>query len=132
MAELGYDLELFDDAETRVSYAVRNRIVGHCAARAGCPHFGLLVGQHNGLHTFGLVGLLVKYAPDVGTAMRSFIRYLHLHVLGGSVNLTVQGDSAMLTWDVHQPGLEALDHTGDGALATLQNIMHELCGPDWR
>ena len=56
LAELGYDLKLFADAETRVSYAVRNHILGHCAARTGCPHFGLLVGQHNGLHTFGLIG----------------------------------------------------------------------------
>ncbi len=132
LAELGYDLKLFADAETRVSYAIRNRIVAHCAARTGCPHFGLLVGQQNGLHTFGLVGLLVKYAPDVGSAMRSFIRYLHLHVQGASLNLSVEGDSAMLTWSVHEPGLEALDHTGDAALATLYNIMHELCGPDWR
>ena len=132
LAELGYDLKLFDDGETRVPYEIRNRILGHCAARTRCPHFGLLVGQHNGLHTFGLVGLLVKYAPDVGTAMRSFIRYVHLHVQGASVNLTVEGDTAMLTWNVHQSGLEALDHTGDGALATLHNIMHELCGPDWR
>ena len=57
LAELGYDLKLFADPETRVSYPLRNRILGHCAARTGCPHFGLLVGQHNGLHTFGLVGL---------------------------------------------------------------------------
>ena len=28
--------------------------------------------------------------------------------------------------------MEAIDHIGDGALATLYNIMHELCGPDWR
>ena len=132
LAELGYDLKLFADPDTRVSYAVRNRILGHCAARTGCPHFGLLVGQHNGLHTFGLVGPLMKYAADVEAAMRSFIRYPHLHVQGASVNLSVEGDSAELTWRVHQPGMEALDHTGDGALATLYNIMHELCGPDWR
>ena len=132
LGELGYDLKLFDDAENRISYAVRNHILSHCAARTGCPHFGLLVGQHNGLHTFGLMGLLVKYAPDVETALRSFVRYLHLHVQGASVNLAVDGNSAMLTWQVHEPGMEAIDHIGDGALATLYNIMHELCGPDWR
>ncbi len=38
----------------------------------------------------------------------------------------------MLTWHVHDPGIEAVDHVGDGAVATLYNIMHELCGPDWR
>jgi AraC-like DNA-binding protein len=132
LRELGYDLKLFDHAETRVTYAIRNHILSHCAARTGCPHFGLLVGQHNGLHSFGLVGPLVKYAPDVGTAMRSFIRYQHLHVQGAGVHLAADGNSAMLTWQIYQTGIEAIDHIGDAALATLYNIMHELCGADWR
>ena len=132
LGELGYDLKLFDDAENRISYAARNQILSHCAARTGCPDFGLRIGQHNGLHTFALMGLLVKYAPDVATALRSFVRIARIHVQGASVNLAVEGNSAMLTWQVHEPGMEAIDHIGDGALATLYNIMHELCGPDWR
>ena len=65
LAEAGVDLTLFDDAEKRISVAARNRIIQHCAIRTGCPHFGLLLGQRNGLHSFGLLGLLVKYSPDV-------------------------------------------------------------------
>ena len=68
LGEVGYDLKLFDDAERRISVAARNRIVSHCATRTSCPHFGLLIGQRNGLHSFGLVGLLVRYSPDVGDA----------------------------------------------------------------
>ena len=90
------------------------------------------IGQHNGLHTFGLVGLLVKYAPDVGTALRNFVRHRALHVQGATVNLLVEGNTATLTWHVDDPGMEGLDHVGDGALATLCNVMHELCGSDWR
>ena len=48
------------------------------------------------------------------------------------MNLAVDGNSAMLTWQVHEPGMEAIDHIGDGAVATLHNIMRELCGPAWR
>ena len=132
VGELGYDLTLFDDAERRISYAIRNRLLSHCAVRSGCPHFGLLIGQRNGLHTFGLMGLLVKHAPDVQTALSSFVRHAHLHVQGASVSLAVEGNAAVLTWQVHEPGMEGVDHIGDGALATLYNIMHELCGPDWR
>ncbi len=87
LGELGYDARLFDDPENRLPLAAHNRIVGHCAARTGCPHFGLLVGQADGLHSFGLVGLLVKHSPDVETAMRSFVRYLYLHVQGAAVDL---------------------------------------------
>jgi hypothetical protein len=115
LRELGYDLKLFDHAETRVTYAIRNHILSHCAARTGCPHFGLLVGQHNGLHSFGLVGPLVKYAPDVGTAMRSFIRYRHLHVQGsGTWRRTATGDAHV----ADPTGIEAIDHRGS-ALAPV-------------
>jgi AraC-like DNA-binding protein len=132
LGELGYDARLFDDPENRLPLAAHNRIVGHCATRTGCTHFGLLVGQADGLHSFGLVGLLVKHSPDVETAIRSFVRYLYLHVQGAAVDLRVQDDAATLTWHLNQPGLEAVDHIGDGALAVLYNVMHELCGPDWR
>ena len=132
LAELGYDLRLFADPDARISYAVRNRILSHCAVRAGCPHLGLLVGQENGLHTFGLVGLLVKYAPDVGSALRSFIRYQHLHVQALSTNLTVERDHATLGIQMHDARAEALDQVGDGTLATMYNVLHELCGGDWK
>lgn len=132
LAEVGYDLKLFDDPENRISLAAHNHIVGHCATRTGCPHFGLLVGQQDGLHSFGLVGLLVKYSPDVGTALRSFVRYLHLHVRGATTDLVVDGGTAMLTYEIHEPGIEAVDQVGDGAVAVMHNIMRALCGPDWR
>ncbi len=132
LSEIGYEPAIFQDPEYRISYAIRNRILNHCATRANCPHLGLLVGQHNGLHTFGFVGLLMKYAPDVGTALRNFIRHRALHVQGATVALFVEGNVATLTWHVDDTGMEGLDHVGDGALATLFNIMHELCGSDWR
>ena len=73
LGEIGYDLKLFDDPENRLSLAAHNQIVSHCVTRTGCRHFGLLIGQQDGLHSFGLMGLLVKYSPDVGTALRSFL-----------------------------------------------------------
>ena len=33
LAEAGFDLKLFDDPETLVSFAARNRLMAHCAAR---------------------------------------------------------------------------------------------------
>ncbi len=132
LREAGCDPKVFDDPENRVSLAEHNRIVNHCAIRTGCPHFGLLVGQQDGLHSFGLVGLLVKYSPDVGTAMRNFIRFLHLHVRGASVHLAVEGRSAVLTWNMYEPGLLGTEQESDGALAVLHNILGELCGTGWR
>lgn len=131
LAEIGYDLKLFEDPEFRIPVAARNRLVNHCATRTGCPHFGLLVGQRNGLHSLGLLGLVVKYSPDVEVALHSLVSNFHLHVSGATLGLVVEGNSTLMTWQVYQAA-EATDHVGDAAVATMHNILRALCGPDWR
>ncbi len=131
LAEVGLDLELFDDPENRISYAARSRLIGHCAARTGCRRFGFLIGQRSGLHTLGLVGLLVKYSPDVGTALHSLVRHFHLHLRGAAVTLTVDSGRAMLSYEIYQSKVEATEQTGDGAVAGFFNAVRELCGPGW-
>ena len=132
LAEVGFDRKLFDDPDNQVSYAARGHLLAHCVERTGCRHLGLLVGQQGGLHSLGLVGLLVKYSPDVGAALRSLVRYSHLHVRGATTTLTVDGHSAMLGYEIHQPRVEATDQVGDGAVALLFNIMRGLCGAEWK
>lgn len=132
LSEVGIDPAVFRDGEQRMPLAVRNHIIKHCAERTGCPHFGLLVGERAGLHTFGLLGLLMKHAPDVKSALQILIRHLRVHILGASVTLVRDGDHAMLVWRMHEPGVEAVDHVGDGTVAALHVAMRELCGPDWR
>ena len=39
LAEAGFDLKLFDNPDTLVPFAARNRLMAHCAARTNCPHF---------------------------------------------------------------------------------------------
>ncbi len=128
LAEAGFDLALFDNPDNVVSFAARGRLLSHCVARTGCQHLGLLIGKQGGLQSLGLTGLLVKYSPDVGTALRSLERYLHLHVRGASTTLAVDGRTAMLSYDIHEPMIEATDQVGDGAVALLFNIMRSLCG----
>jgi len=131
LGEVGVDLKLFDDPDNLIGFAARSKLVSHCVARTGCGHFGLLVGQQGGLHSFGLVGFLVKFSPDVESALRSYERYLHLHVRGAALNLEVNGDSALLCFDIYQPNIEAVGQIVDGALATAFNVMRNLCGPGW-
>jgi AraC-like DNA-binding protein len=131
LAEAGIAPALFDDPDNRISYVGRSRLISLCVARTGCRHFGLLVGQQGGLHSLGLVGLLVKYSPDVGTALRSLVRYFHLHARGAVLTLDIDGDLATLSYGIYQPQVEAADQIGDGAVAMLLNIVRALGGPDW-
>jgi len=132
LAEAGLDLAQFDDPNNLITFAARSRLLALGAARTGCPHFGLLVGQQQGLHSLGLTGLLVRYSPDVGTALRSLVRYTHLHVTGAAFGLAVDGNLASFTYDIYEPHAEGHDQTGDGAMAAYYNAMRELCGPEWK
>jgi AraC-like DNA-binding protein len=130
-ADARVDLALFDDADSMISFAARGRLLRQCVSSTGCTHFGLLVGQRNGLDDLGLVGLLVKYSPDVGSALRSLVRYFHLRARGAVVTLAVDGDTASLGYEIVQRQSEASDQIVDGALAFECNILRTLCGPDW-
>jgi AraC-like DNA-binding protein len=132
LAEAGFDLKLFDDPDNRIPYAARSRLMRHCAARTGCPHFGLLIGAQEGLHSLGLVGLLVKDSPDVGTALRNLVRYFHLHARGALTTLAIDGNLAMFGYETYQTRAEATEQIGDGAAALMFNIMRELCGEEWK
>ena len=107
LTEAGVDMKLFDDPEYTISLAAHNRIVQHCADRTRCAHFGLLVGQQDGLQSLGLVGLLVRYSTDVHTALNAFVRHLGVHVRGAHATLAIEGKTALLSWEIHEPGVAA-------------------------
>jgi AraC-like DNA-binding protein len=130
-AEAGIDIELFDDPNNLISYHSGSHLFRVCVERTGCQYFGLLVGQKGGLNYLGLVGLLVRYSPDVGSALRSLVRYMHLHIQGAVTTLEVSGKTAKLDYEIYQADAEATDQIGDGAVAVLYNIMRALCGPNW-
>ena len=127
-----FDPGLFDDPDNMISFSARGRLMAHCTAKARCEHFGLLVGQHSGLHSFGLVGLLMKYSPDVETALNNLVRYFHLHARGAVLNLQVQGNSAILSYQIPYRGTQGNSHVSDGALAVMFNTLCELCGGEWK
>jgi len=132
LTEAGIDPRLFDDPGNLITYAARDRLFNLSVARTGCQHFGLLVGKRMDLGSLGLVGLLMKTSPNTGKALRSLVNFLHLHSQGAVTSLTVDDDVAMLAYDILEPGLEATDQTGAGAVAMMLNIMRTLCGSDFR
>jgi AraC-like DNA-binding protein len=131
-AAAGFDLALFDDPSSEVTFRAASRLFRVGREVTGCPHFGLLQGQKCGLDNLGLVGLLAKCSPDVGTALHSIARYLHLHIRGAEMTLEESGNLAMVGYEIHAVGAEATDQILDAALCTEYNIMTALCGPHWK
>lgn len=132
LAELGLDPQALADPSRELSLSARQRLLSHCVARTGCKHFGLLIGQTGQLSSWGLLGFLVQHSSDVGTALKSVVRFTHLVVRGASTSLSVQGNLAIWGYEIHQPRLQATDQAGDGAIAMFTNVMRKLCGPQWK
>jgi AraC-like DNA-binding protein len=131
-AEARVDIARFNDPENTIALAAVGRLLDRCVARTGCQHFGLLVGQQGGLQALGLVGLVVRYSPDVGTALRSLENYMHLHNQGAVAALAVASDTAILSFGIRRPNIEAVEQIGDGTVAASFSMLRTLCGPDWR
>ena len=131
LAEAGFDVGIFEDPDNPISFDARSRLLAHCAAAADCEHFGLLAGQHAGLYSLGLVGLLAKYSPDVATALKNLLRYFHLHARGAVLGMEEHGIFTVLSYRITQGWAEGSDLVSEGSLAILFNIMRELCGPRW-
>jgi AraC-like DNA-binding protein len=132
LSKCGLDARLFDNAENLISYGERTRLVRRCAETTNCPHFALLVGERVSLSSLGLVGLLVKFSPDVGTALRKLVRHLRLYGNGATATLSVEGGAAFFAYHIEQPEVPGSNEIAEGSLAGMFNMLGELCGPDWK
>ena len=124
--------EDLDDPERSASFADMDRLIGLCVRRTRCNHFGLLLGQHVNLQSFGIAGRLARHAPTVGAALRDLAAYFILHDNGGSVGVSIHDGSVTMSYGIHVPGIRHSDHVYDLSVTTMLNVMRQLCGADWR
>jgi AraC-like DNA-binding protein len=122
----------FDDPSRTITYAEGDRLFAACVRRTRCAHFGLLVGEHVTLRSFGLIGRLARNAPTVGRALEELRSSFILHENGGSTNFTIADGRVTLAYSIHGPGMRHADQVYDMAVAATVNVMRQLCGPEWR
>lgn len=132
LAELELDPALLADPENILPFQVTGDVLSHCMLRTGCPHLGLLLGQRGGTATLGLVGLLTRSSPDVGSALRNLIKHLHHHDQGAVLDLSINGNTALLGYAIYEKAVRCSDQIYTGAIAVAFRIMLELCGRGWR
>ena len=128
----GFDLSLFSDPDGQISFKARSELFAHCAAKTRCPQFGLLAGQYFELRFLGVLGLLVKYSPDVGAALDCLVRFQRSQVVGAEIALLVDQSKTVLSYEIHDRATRGTEHIEDAVLAALCNIMRTLCGAHWK
>lgn len=130
-AELGLDPEHFEEPEHRIPLETMGALAGRCAARTGCPHFGLLVGRRTGISALGPIGFLLRSAPDPRTALGILACHFHLHNDAATIEVSEDKGFASLGYAILEPEIPHQEQILDGATALAFNLMRTLCGEDW-
>lgn len=131
-AAADFDLRVLEDPENTVSFTAAGRLLDTCVQATDCPHFGLLVGQQNGLESLGLVGMLAHHSPTLEHALRNIVLNLHLHDRGAVPTLSTGDSEASLGYIIYQPGVTSTAQIYDLSAALGYNALRTLCGPRWQ
>ena len=132
LVESGLPIGLFDHPDNLIPFREGTRLLGLCADRTGCPHFGLLIGNTTPLEAFGIVGELMKSAADLRSALQLMCRFMPLTDGGGLLTLSETRQSARFSYTVYEPGVERAEVLGDNVVAASCNVLRTLCGRKWR
>jgi AraC-like DNA-binding protein len=127
----GLTLAQFENPDDTVPYVVASQLLARCVRATGCEHFGLLVGAQVGGSHLGIAGHMLRFAPDVGTALHDLVYHLDLHDRGGIPTFMTHGSVALLGYAILQTEVEATAPIYDLAIAIACNILRDLCGENW-
>jgi AraC-like DNA-binding protein len=131
IAEAGIPAALFGDPDHTLPMVRLGRLAALSAAATGRGDFGLLVADGTTASNLGLVGFLLKQAPDVRTALDDLVRYLHHSDRSAVPSLHVADGVATFGYCVIEPNVPGLEIIYDGAIAIARNVLRGLCDPKW-
>lgn len=130
-AAAGLDPARFEDPDAEIPFVAGSRLLERCVEATGCGHFGFLLGTRAHASSLGVAGFVLRFAPNLGVALRDLAKNLDLHDRGGVLTLETRGGDTLLGYAVVQSGAVAVDQIHDMSIAVACNILRDLCGPGW-
>lgn len=128
----GLTAQDFEDPERTITFGETDALLGLCVRATRCPHFGLLVGEHINLQSFGIAGRLARHAASVGAALQDLVGYFVLHDSGGTPSIAIHEGTVSVAYGVHTPGIRSSEQVYDLAAVAIHNILRQICGPKWK
>jgi AraC-like DNA-binding protein len=126
LAAAGLAADALDNPEGLIPYGAMGRLLRIASEQTQTPHFGLLLGQHIGTQSLGLVGDLMSQAPSIGVALEDLAANQHRHARGAVIYLLPQADQVLFGYAVYHPGVEGSAQIYDGAATAAFNILRNL------
>jgi AraC-like DNA-binding protein len=122
---------LFSHPENPIAFSDGCRFLQTCAATADCEHFGLLMAEDISAATLGVAGELMQNHADLGSALCSLIRNLHLHDQGAVPFLNVDNGYAHLGYMINDYHACGTTTVLDLSMGIALKLVRGLCGNQW-
>jgi AraC-like DNA-binding protein len=132
LASAGLAPEALAYPENWIPYASLAQLLHEVAERTGCAHFGLLVGRTWHLRDMGKAGEIVANCPTVGDGLRRLIAYQHLNSESAAPFMRETADVVDFGAVIYESGALGVDQLGNAYMASMSNIMRDLCGNGWK
>lgn len=119
------------DPEAWVSYTAWLNLLEHSADLLACPVFGLRLSARQGIDVLGVVGFLMRQAPDVRTALEELARYFN-HINQGAV-ISTRVENGSNHWGFYpKKGLDACIHQQSDLVAGIGIKVMRLLATHWQ
>jgi AraC-like DNA-binding protein len=124
----GLDPRILDNPDSEISFVAMGRLFQASVEATRCEHFGLLAGQGLNLQSLGIVGQLMRTAPNLHFALSDLALTQARNADGAVSYLWRTEHFSVLGYAIYQPGVPAIDQIIDGALALAVRAIRELAG----
>jgi AraC-like DNA-binding protein len=118
------------DPDATVELAAVQRLITRAADVTGDPGIGVRFAARVPWRDLGVLGFVLLHSPTLGAALANAARYVSLHNNAARITLDVDGDAAIVAYDVRGP--HRPDQGAELTLAVLTRLCREGCGrPGW-
>jgi AraC-like DNA-binding protein len=119
-------VEDFSDPDRIISFSVGCRLLEQAAEIARCAHLGLLLGARHDHRVLGLAGQLLANAPDLGTALNSFILLQPAASRAATLYLQRQDSQVVLGYGLYAAATAKTEQVSCAAIALALNAIKLL------
>ena len=106
----GLSDDALENPENAITYNQAADLIEASVAATQCPHLGLLIGQRVSWTNLGIVGVLLRNAPNLGAGLRDFVANHHRFVRGGMLYLLPQDEGVLFGYAIYQTGVARIAH----------------------
>lgn len=127
----GWTTESVNEGQIRVPLADFFSLLDAAAEYANDRHFGLHIYEHLDFADLGLLGFALLSATDVGSALRTLMRYGAIFQDCDDGQLLTERDYAYLSYRVDSSSLPPSRHDSDMSTAFTVFFLRKVVSPSW-